>query len=104
VVSTTTKEVFMNVMLLAKRNMDIGNHRTRVVCRLHALLAELAPGGMAKELYVSEADVFLAKLCPETPAQQMRFDLALELMSWAEPFETSPEYPMSVAAIIGPTP
>jgi transposase len=27
--------------LLAKRNTDIGNQRTRVVCRLHALLAEL---------------------------------------------------------------
>jgi transposase len=66
--------------LLAKRNMDIGNHRTRVVCRLHALLAELAPGGIAKKMNVSDADAFMAKLCPETPAQQMRFDLALELL------------------------
>jgi transposase len=66
--------------LLAKRNMDIGNHRTRVVCRLHALLAELAPGGIAKEMYVSDADLLMAKLCPATPAQQMRFDLALELL------------------------
>jgi transposase len=66
--------------LLAKRNMDIGNHRTRVVCRLHALLAELAPGGIAKEMYVSDADVLMAKLHPQTPAQQMRFDLALELL------------------------
>jgi transposase len=66
--------------LLAKRNMDIGSHRTRVICRLHALLAELAPGGIAKEMYASEADTFMAKLRPETPAQQMRFDLALELL------------------------
>jgi transposase len=66
--------------LLAKRNMDIGNHRTRVVCRLHALLAELAPGGISKEMYASDADVLMAKLCPETPVQQMRFDLALELL------------------------
>ncbi len=36
--------------LLAKRNVDLGSHRTRVVCRLHALLAELAPGGIAKEI------------------------------------------------------
>jgi len=36
--------------LLAKRNTDIGNHRTRLVCRLHALLAELAGGGIAKEI------------------------------------------------------
>jgi transposase len=66
--------------LLAKRNTDIGNHRTRVVCRLHALLAKLAPGGITKEMYVSEAGVFMAELCPETPAQQMRFDLALEIL------------------------
>ena len=45
--------------LLAKRNRDLGSHRTRVVCRLHALLAELAPGGIAKELYVSDAERFL---------------------------------------------
>ena len=34
--------------LLAKRNMDLGSQRTRVICRLHALLAELAPGGIAR--------------------------------------------------------
>jgi transposase len=66
--------------LLAKRNMDIGSHRTRVVSRLHALLVELAPGGIAKRINVSEAECFIAKLCPETPAQQMRVDLALELL------------------------
>jgi transposase len=66
--------------LLAKRNMDIGSHRTRVVSRLHALLAELAPGGIAKKINVSDAETFMANLCPETPAQQMRFDLALELL------------------------
>ena len=51
-----------------------------MVCRLHALLAELAPGGIAKEMYVSDADVLMAKLAPETPAQQIRYDLALELL------------------------
>ena len=66
--------------LLAKRNMDIGSHRTRVVCRLHALLVELAPGGIAKKMNVSDAEAFMARLCPETPVQQMRFDLALELL------------------------
>jgi transposase len=66
--------------LLAKRNIDIGNQRTRVVCRLHSLFAELAPGGMAKEMYVSDADVLMAKVAPETPAQQIRYDLALELL------------------------
>jgi transposase len=31
--------------LLAKRNSDSGDQRSRLVCRLHALLAELVPGG-----------------------------------------------------------
>jgi len=66
--------------LLAKRNVDLGSHRTRVVCRLHALLAELAPGGIAKEMYVSDAEALLAKVRPASPAQQMRFDLILELL------------------------
>lgn len=66
--------------LLAKRNGDLGSHRTRVVCRLHALLAELAAGGIAKELYVSDAERLMAKITPQTPAQQIRYDLALELV------------------------
>ena len=66
--------------LLAKRNGDLGSHRTRVVCRLHALLAELAAGGIAKELYVSDAERLLAKVTPQSPAQQVRYDLAHELL------------------------
>ena len=66
--------------LLAKRNVDLGSHRTRVVCRLHALLAELAPGGIAKELYVSDAERFLANITPQTAAEQVRHDMALELL------------------------
>jgi transposase len=67
--------------LLAKRNTDIGGHRTRVVCRLHALLAGLAPGGIAKELYVSDAVVLLETVEPATPTEQVRHDLALELVN-----------------------
>jgi transposase len=66
--------------ILAKRNVDLGSHRTRVVCRLHALLAELVPGGLAKELYVSDAERFLANITPATPAEQVRVDMALELL------------------------
>ena len=66
--------------LLAKRNVDLGSHRTRVVCRLHALLAELAPGGIAKEMYVSDGERFLANITPDNPTEQVRHDLALELL------------------------
>ncbi len=51
-----------------------------MICRLHSLFAELSPGGIAKEMYVSDAEALLAKVDPESPAQQMRFDLVLELI------------------------
>ena len=66
--------------LLAKRNVDLGSHRTRVVCRLHALLTELAPGGIAKEMYVSDAERFLANVTPQNPTGWVRYDMALELL------------------------
>ncbi|MDX2380881.1 MAG: IS110 family transposase [Acidimicrobiia bacterium] len=66
--------------LLAKRNNDIGNQRTRLVGRMHALLVELAPGGIAKEINASDVDSFLTQLTPETPVEQTRFDLAVELL------------------------
>ncbi len=66
--------------LLAKRNTDIGDHRCRLVSRLHALLAELAAGGIAKEINASDVDRFLAELTPTTPVEQVRFDLAVELL------------------------
>ena len=47
---------------------------------MHSLFAELVPGGIAKEMYVSDAEALLVKLSPESPAQQMRDDLALELL------------------------
>ena len=66
--------------MLAKRNTDIGNQRSRVVCRLHALVLELAAGGIAKEINASDVDAFLAEFTPDTPAQQARYDLAVELL------------------------
>lgn len=67
--------------LLAKRNSDIGNHRCRLVSRMHALLLELDPGGIAKEINASDVDRFLAQIDPVTPAEQLRYDLAVELLA-----------------------
>ena len=66
--------------LLAKRNSDIGDHRTLLVCRMHALLLELAAGGISKEINASDVDQFLAEVTPTTPAAQVRYDLAVELL------------------------
>jgi transposase len=51
-----------------------------VVCRLHAALADLSPGGIAKELYASDAQELLEAFEPVTAIEHMRRDLALELL------------------------
>ena len=66
--------------LLAKRNTDLGSQRTRLVCRLHAQLAELAPGGITKELNASDAEGLLARITPAGPVERARHELALELL------------------------
>jgi transposase len=66
--------------LLAKRNKDIGDQRTRLVGRMHSLLVELAPGGIAKEINASDVDTFLARLSPTSPVEHIRFELAVELL------------------------
>jgi transposase len=65
--------------LLAKRNHDLGRLRARLVCRLHNALADLSPGGISKELYVSDALRLLESFEPATAIEHMRCQLALEL-------------------------
>jgi hypothetical protein len=64
--------------LLAKRNVDLGRTRNLIACRLHALLAELVPGGTAGEIYASSAQAMLEKVKTADPVAAARRDLALE--------------------------
>lgn len=64
--------------LLARRNNDLGRARNRVACRLHALLAELAPGGISKEIRAGSAQALLDSITPATAVEAARHALALE--------------------------
>jgi len=64
--------------LLAKRNNELGRSRNKTACRLHALLCELVPGGMAHEISVSSAERLLAGVSPRGPVEAARLDLARE--------------------------
>jgi transposase len=64
--------------LLAKRHRDLGRARNRTACRLHALLIELVPGGISKEITVNAAQEFLDRIAPIDPVAQIRHDLACE--------------------------
>ena len=39
----------------SKRHRDLGRTRTQVACRLHAVLCELTPGGVSKEITAGHA-------------------------------------------------
>jgi transposase len=49
----------------AKRRHDLVSTRTQVVCRLHAVLCELVPGGISGQLYASKAAKMLDQFEPE---------------------------------------
>ena len=53
--------------------------RNKSVCRLHALVCELVPGGIAKEIVVSQAFALLEDLEPAGAVGRERQRLALEL-------------------------
>ena len=66
--------------LLAKRHTDVARWRTKQCCRLHALVAELVPGGIAKEVVVTQARSLLDKIQPADAAAAERHRQALELV------------------------
>ncbi len=61
--------------LLVKRHTDLGRLRNRSACRLHALLCELAAGGISKEITPNKAQRLLDTLTPSTPVERTRHQL-----------------------------
>jgi transposase len=68
------------VRLLARRHHQLVAARTRAICRLHALLAELVEGGLSKNLSAKRAAVELRKVRPQDPVGLERKRLALEFL------------------------
>jgi len=65
----------------AKRRHDLVSARTRVVCRLHAVLCELVPGGISGQLYSSKAATMLDEFEPYNAIAAARHELGLELLA-----------------------
>ena len=60
----------------SKRYRDLGRSRTQVVCRLHAVLGELIPGGVPKAITAARAARVLRAIRPEGAVQAARWELA----------------------------
>jgi transposase len=64
----------------SKRHRDLGRTRTQVVCRLHAVLGELIPGGVPKVITTARAARVLRALRPEGAVEAARCELAGALL------------------------
>ena len=64
----------------SKRHRDLGRTRTQVACRLHAVLCELIPGGIAKEIVAAQAAHVLEQTGPSGAVQIARCELAADFL------------------------
>ena len=62
--------------LWAKRHRDLGRARTQLVCRLHAVVCEVVPGGVSKELSAAKAERIVADVVPSDAVGAARVALA----------------------------
>src|SRR4249920_2606838 len=64
----------------AKRHRDLGRARNQVACRLHAVLCDLIPGGISKEITAAQAARVLESVHPSQAVQTARCELAAEFL------------------------
>jgi transposase len=62
----------------SKRHRDLGRTRTQVACRLHAVLCELVPGGLSKDITAAHAAYVLESVKPSGAIALARCELAAE--------------------------
>jgi len=74
--------------LLVKRHRDLGRLKNKSACRLHALLMELEPGGMAKRMSVTRANEILDRIEPATQMTEHRLAVARETLADIVHYET----------------
>jgi len=64
----------------SKRHRDLGRSRNQVACRLHAVLCELVPGGVRKEITAAHAARILEEAEPSGAVALARWELASDFL------------------------
>jgi transposase len=65
----------------AKRHRDLSRARNQVVCRLHAVLCDLVPGGVSKRITAGQAARVLEQVQPRGAAGAARWILAEQFLT-----------------------
>jgi transposase len=68
------------IRMLVRRFGDVTARRTQAVCRLHAVLIELIPGGMPRKLKADQASAALRRVRTDSPVDVARKAIAAELV------------------------
>jgi transposase len=84
--------------LLAKRHTDLARWRPKLCCRLHALVTELVPGGISKEVVVNQARSLLEAIQPQDVAALERHRQAGELVDEIEHRDSRARITVAVTA------
>jgi transposase len=71
----------MVLRLLADRHQDLTSLRTQAVCRLHALIAAMVPGGVQRRISADGATSRLRTIHPANTVEAARKEMALELVA-----------------------
>jgi transposase len=64
----------------AKRHRDLARSRNQAACRLHAVLCDLVPGGIRKEISAGQAARLLEQVRPSDAVIKARCELAAEFL------------------------
>jgi transposase len=65
----------------SRRHRDLSRSRNQVVCRLHAVLCDLIPGGVSKAIRAAAAARVLEQARPSGAVRQARHELAAEFLA-----------------------
>ena len=84
--SSTVPEVHVEdhaavMKVWAKRHRDLSRQHNRVACRLHSVLCDLVPGGIAGEISPAQATRLLDELEPVGAVAAARHELAVDLVA-----------------------
>ena len=77
----TVEDQTIVMRVWARRYHDLGRLRTQAVCRLHAVLCELVPGGVRTQLRTSQAIAIVDSITAESPVAQAKLKLAHDLVA-----------------------
>jgi transposase len=76
----TVEDQTMVMRVWARRYHDLGRLHTQLLCRLHAVLCELVPGGFGRELTAGQAIDVLDGILAQSPTAQAKLELAREMV------------------------